>query len=337
MNKYVITSILNNNQNDAGSKAKQDAREILSNNNFKTIDLVIPKNKIQKLIYGITKLPLILNKNKGMEFVIQYPLYSMHIVSKVVELLKKYNESAKIFLLIHDVESLRLRSNDEQYRKKEINLFNNVDALIVHTTGMQSKLINWGVKTPMIKLELFDYLNSIPLNEKKEYDKSICLAGNLEKSKFISELFLKKTKLYLFGEPKPKKTNKNIEYIGKYSANELPKHLNSNFGLIWDGNSTEECNGIFGEYMKINAPHKTSLYLSSGMPVIVWNKAAIASFIERKHLGILIDNLNDLDSILSDISLDQYVSLKENVLKYSKKLRNGNNLLDAVKKCEEIN
>ena len=63
-------------------------------------------------------------------------------------------------------------------------------------------------------------------------------------------------------------------------------NLFGSFGLVWDGMSSETCKGSFGEYLRINNPHKTSLYLASGIPVIIWSKAALAEFIEKNKCGI---------------------------------------------------
>ena len=57
--------------------------------------------------------------------------------------------------------------------------------------------------------------------------------------------------------------------------------MDQNFGLVWDGTSLDGCNGRYGEYLKFNNPHKTSLYLSCGIPVIIWKEAALADFVEE--------------------------------------------------------
>ena len=112
-------------------------------------------------------------------------------------------------------------------------------------------------------------------------------------------------------------------YKGQYSPEELPKHLNENFGLIWDGNSIKSCSGHFGEYLKYNNPHKTSLFISTGIPIIVWKKAAIAKLVNDYNIGIVIDNLRELDSVLDNVDLDQYKELKKNTEILGKKLREG--------------
>ena len=55
--------------------------------------------------------------------------------------------------------------------------------------------------------------------------------------------------------------------------------MEGSFGLVWDGISVETCAGVYGEYLKVNNPHKTSLYLASGIPVIIWKEAAWLSLL----------------------------------------------------------
>lgn len=60
---------------------------------------------------------------------------------------------------------------------------------------------------------------------------------------------------------------------GSFKPEESPEHLQG----VWDGDSVDTCAGNTGAYLRYNNPHKTSLYLACGMPVIVWKEAAIAA------------------------------------------------------------
>ena len=126
-----------------------------------------------------------------------------------------------------------------------------------------------------------------------------------------------------------------VEYNGQYSPNELPQHLTQNFGLVWDGSSSETCNGKFGNYMKYNNPHKVSLYLSSGIPVVIWRHAALAKFIVNNHLGIAVDSLQEMDERVAAMSESEYNTYKTNAIKISGELRSGEFIKKAVIKIEE--
>ena len=86
--------------------------------------------------------------------------------------------------------------------------------------------------------------------------------------------------------------------------------------------------------MKFNNPHKASLYLSSGIPVIIWRQAALADFIEKTKLGLAIDSLNDLDEVLANISTIEYKNLIENTRNIASKLRDGSFIKKAIHNLE---
>ena len=57
-----------------------------------------------------------------------------------------------------------------------------------------------------------------------------------------------------------------------------------------------------GEYLQYNAPHKMSLYIRCGLPIIVWEKAGLAPFVKKNNVGICISSLTELEDILPKIS-----------------------------------
>ena len=129
--------------------------------------------------------------------------------------------------------------------------------------------------------------------------------------------------LNIYGPNKLDSYPESIRYCGQYTPEELPKHLTEDFGLIWDGNSIETCSGTFGEYLKYNNPHKTSLYLSTGIPVIIWDQAALAPLIKESGVGICISSLTELDSVLLSLTNEQYQLMKRKAEKLGQKLRKG--------------
>ena len=112
--------------------------------------------------------------------------------------------------------------------------------------------------------------------------------------------------------------------------------MEGDFGLIWDGSELKTNGGVYGEYTKFNSPHKASLYLSSGIPVIVWDKAGIAPFIRKNNLGITVESIEKLDDILGEISSSDYMEMKTNAENYALRIRKGKNVITAVKDCEKL-
>lgn len=337
MKKIVITSTLDRNGKNAGSKAKNDDRDILVKNNFMPLDIVVPENKIKKLFFSKFGTRKIIKENVADEYIIQYPLYSMIVIENIIKNIRTVNKDAKIVILIHDIESLRQRKGDQTYANKEIKVFNQVDGIIAHNVSMKKYLKDSGVNVPMSEQNLFDYLNDMPLKDNLSYSSSVCFAGNLKKAGFLHKLQLEKIHLNVYGAPQPEPPYKeNVYYKGSFDPDELPQYLEGNFGLVWDGESILTNTGIFGEYTRFNSPHKTSLYLSTGIPVIVWSEAGIAPFIKENKLGIVVDQIDNLDEILTRLTLDEYESIKNNVQIYSQRIRKGNNLLDALGKVEAL-
>ena len=104
------------------------------------------------------------------------------------------------------------------------------------------------------------------------------------------------------------------------------------FGLVWDGESLDECSGIYGKYLLYNNPHKLSLYLSSGKPVIVWKQSALAPFVEENGLGVAVGSLAELENL--DLRAN-YESYKKNVMEMKKKLGSGYYLTQAIARVLE--
>ena len=116
---------------------------------------------------------------------------------------------------------------------------------------------------------------------------------------------------------------------------ELIKNLTGKYGLVWDGDSIETCSGGKGEYLRINNPHKLSLYLAVGLPVIIWDEAAEADFVLRENVGFAVKSLYELSGKMSDISDYNYEIMKKNAETVGARLRNGEYLTRALKKAEE--
>ena len=84
-----------------------------------------------------------------------------------------------------------------------------------------------------------------------------------------------------------------------------------------------ECTGQTGEYLRINNPHKTSLYLAAGFPVIIWKQAALAPFIVENGLGLAVDSLEELPRLLEQLTDEEYRGFVANVASFGALLRRG--------------
>lgn len=116
----------------------------------------------------------------------------------------------------------------------------------------------------------------------------------------------------------------------------MPLILKGEFGLIWDGEDINTCSGLNGNYMRYNNPHKLSLYIASGIPVITWKEAAIADFIIKNDIGICVESLSEIDEKLDRLSLERYNEILHNVYKVQEKVVNGCMIKNAIREAIEI-
>ena len=108
-----------------------------------------------------------------------------------------------------------------------------------------------------------------------------------------------------------------------YAPDELPSKLQGRFGLIWDGDSTATCTGFYGKYLAVNNPHKLSLYLASDNPVIIWSKAALASFVTQHGVGFAVDSMQEAVQAEHTIGKEEYLSMTKRAGELGARLREG--------------
>lgn len=317
------------------NKAKNDIEVILTEMGFKGIGVKRKANQngisdFFATLFSVLKCPFCLQN--GDILLLQYPFKKyFSLVCKLAHL-----KGAKVLCLIHDLGSFRRKKLSVKQENKRLS---NADYLIVHNTIMKNWLSDNGCKVKMGILGIFDYLSSTTAVDKNVIAKPfrVMYAGGLamRKNAFLYDFgeCIKSYSLDLYGkgfELELAKEPEHITYKGFVDSDELIATSDSDFGLVWDGASVDACTGNWGEYLQYNNPHKTSLYIRCGLPVIIWKKAALATFIEREGVGVAIDSLKELDSYFSEISIDDYAKMKENVLRLSHKLSIGHYTKVAV-------
>lgn len=333
----VISEKQNENYN-AGPKAPRDINAILKNKmNFKCIEIPIKenKNKFSKIKNVLRKDACLKKLKKTHEYyLIQMPFSRSSYFRKFV---KKNNT----ILLIHDLVGLRYER--KKVEKRELDIYKKSNFIVVHNEKMKQYLVDNGIEENKIhELELFDYIcknnisgNLVNLNKIP----TIVYAGNLsaEKSPFIHLINYKNINfnIKLYGVGLNTSLNEKLEYCGSYLPEELPNKLSGSLGLVWDGNldESDENNG-FKRYTKYNNPHKLSCYMAAGIPVIVWNKSAISSFVIENNIGYTIKNIYDINNI----DFSDYEIKKENVNKIKKRVRDGYYTQKVIKEImKEVN
>lgn len=350
MKYYLKDSFLSNEyEKNAGNKARNDVEAILVSEGYKGLELKVENwykmnfFKAQQHKYRALK-SVFDQLGSGDELLIQFPI--IHHTFFISQLIKQaQNRGVKFYLVIHDIETLRHVGNSAvKLRHKVRNYFQekaaliSVDGIIVHNDIMKNALAIQGIPSDkMVSLEIFDYL--IPNFEEKsipQKEEAIIIAGNLipTKSGYLYNLPEQPAyNLYGMGYDESRAL-KNTTYFGSFMPDDLPNALQGSFGLVWDGDSSETCQGSFGNYLRINNSHKASLYLASGFPLVVWKESALAHFVLDKQCGIAVDSLHDLQKALDDLTYQDYMELSANARQVGVAIRSGDYLQTAISKLK---
>ncbi len=327
--------------NNAGYKAVRDCEKILQKLEFKAYDLyirVFSLKLLNCLVNCMTYLRLTLLP-KNCDVVISYPIYGIGF--DYVRLLQKEKKEKKLRLifLVHDLPSLR-DDGTERLKLMDEEMCDAADFVIVHNERMKCYLAdNYDAADDKLKvLGLFDYLCDVKEKLKTCKEKVVIIAGNLncDKAAYLAKLGDEKELSFeLYGNKNQNPEGNNIHYHGSFSPEELPDKLRGSFGLVWDGDSVECCSGNCGEYLRYNNPHKTSLYLAAGIPVITWEAAAIAETIRDQRLGITVSGLGDISDTIDALSETEYSEMQANARKIGEALRSGMHLQRVIEEIYE--
>lgn len=267
---------------------------------------------------------------------IQLPVVN-HSVFFANGLKKVKRRGVKIILLLHDIEMLRVyfKKNKKlrtklRIRMEETSILRISDAIIVHNDKMKDALSKLGFdRRKMHSIEIFDYLISEDKTgqeyRKIRKDGNVIIAGNLRRHKAGYAYYLPDCcgfNLYGVGYENGSKAD-NINYFGSFDSEKLPSVLEGSFGLVWDGERTDTCSGAYGEYLRLNNPHKASLYLASGIPVAIWEKAALADFVKAHNCGIVLSSLEELKDKRDGLSEEQYTRMRKNAELIGSRLKDG--------------
>ncbi|RYL93954.1 hypothetical protein [Sporolactobacillus sp. THM19-2] len=344
---FLVQNTANIYRYNAGSKARNDIYSIIKQ--YSDVDYVwlykgrSKFSKLFSLLHNLHKIRLF--ENKKSIFIAEHPLMNLKPVFflKYIKKMKAEKPAVHTVCIIHDIEALRYHPDEKD---EELSLLNQFDYIISHNQIMTRWLKTNGVTPKIVELELFDYLID-PSREKnnKRYDPDcirIAYAGNLatEKSGFLYQLHQvnnKQLRYSLYGAHFDKTAvvpECHIDYYGKKDPDDLPFCMNADYGLIWDGPELNACTGMMGDYLKYNNPHKLSLYIAAGLPVIVWSKSAISGFVEKNGLGFCINRLTDLDQV-SRLSSEKYAEIKNNVNKMSQRCTHGYYFKRAIESIEK--
>jgi len=262
-----------------------------------------------------------LSVKKGSLVVFHFPLLA-NAYKILLKLLGK--RSVKTAALIIDIDGLRYK--DESLLAKEIETLRQFDYVIAHNAAMKNFLAQYISAEKIYCIDMFDYpAERIPSHRK--LSNTICYAGNFGKALFVNE-FGNITGIHfnLYGPSFTGAQKQNISYKGVFNPKEMPQQLLGSFGLVWDGGSIDNCD----EYLRYNNPHKLSLYLSAGLPVIVWNQSAVADYVLKNNIGFTVASLQGIEDAIGKISQEGYEKMLQNIKPIQQQITNGEFLKTVI-------
>ena len=324
----------------AGNKAKTDIETTLQQ--MGAVNLGLPTtfydNKVLAFVLnlvGIVRMMIRIRPNDVL--LLQYPVKKyFSFICKVAHYRK-----AKVVVIIHDLMSLHRKriTLDTEVERLQMS-----DYLIASNEVMGQWLKKQGITCPIGALGLFDYRSEV-IPEPKPVSPtphrwSLVYAGALvmRKNSYLLELSrsAEHFDLHIYGNSDGLPGIKDAPHAVCFPftpADEFIRSADGDFGLVWDGDSLDTCQGDFGEYLRYNSPHKVSFYLRAGLPVIIWRQAAVASIIEQEGIGLCIDSINDLKKQLQTITPFEVEEMKSNVKRVSERLATGMFFKEAFSKA----
>ncbi|RSX51758.1 hypothetical protein D2E25_1733 [Bifidobacterium goeldii] len=316
-------------KNHAGLKARSDITKILKTWNH----LALPKGEDKGLFDKIICIPktffgwfnIYRRIKKGDVILLQYPMLMYPKVSLVaLPLIKAIKgKGAKLIYLIHDLQSLR----GYDFKGVDQNWLMMADAIISHNSVMSSYLKESGVDCPIVDLEIFDYLIEDIPSKSINKEQGIVIAGNMdpEKAGYVYQLFshFPNADFKIYGPNFVPSSNEAKWYEGSVPPDLLPHTIKGKYGLVWDGPSIEKCEGTYGEYLRVNNPHKLSLYIISGLPILIWKEAAEADFVVKNGIGFAVNSIDDAISKIRSVDENEYRSMQNNVKTIQERLAVG--------------
>ncbi len=243
-------------------------------------------------------------------------------------------KGVNIICILADIDGIK--DGDSRLLQENIADFKRYKKFIVHNEAMKGWLKMKVQADQIAAIEFFDFLTK-EVEGDRQKDGDIVFAGNLGKSLFIEQLHLvtkesPAIRFNLYGDGYANKGygQPGVHFKGVFKAYDLPARLEGSFGLVWDGDSIHEPGGSLGDYMRFITHHKVSLYIISGLPLIVPEMAASAALVEKYGIGITVPGLFEIAGRVGAVTEDQYRQMRLNLRPLAQKITAGQCLAGAL-------
>lgn len=275
---------------------------------------------------------------KGDVLLLQYPLkkYYDFIVDKARK------RGVKVVTLIHDLGCFRRKRLEVE---EEIARLNRSSVLMVHTPEMAAWLREHGIRVPVIEIGLWDYISSQALPEYRndmEIGDTLQLvyAGDLRKKSnaWVYELTAVDSgvSLTLYGNGFEADTGvSRVNWSGFADSDSLVRDCKGDFGIVWYEDKLDDITGPIGEYLPYCASHKASLYLRAGLPIVIWEKAALAKILTDLGVAVAVPSIRDISRRIKKLTSQQYREMRRKAQIIGRRLAEGRYLSDALGKIQD--
>lgn len=333
--KYYISHHYRN-LTSAGNKAKTDMEAIMQSIGYRNAGLsrTVGGSGVKAFIRnlaGVLRAAVVVGR--GDVLVLQYPLKKyFSFISRIATL-----KGARVVALVHDLGSCRRKAIS---RRTELRRLGHAHTVIATNTVMENYLRSIGLETRLDALGVWDYLTDAVPATAPHTGVRIAYAGaiNRRKNAFLYDWgnIIDGYDVDIYGDGFEIEQAAHPECFkchGYTPADKLIATVSADYGLVWDGDSLDTCTGSFGEYLALNTPHKVSLYICCGLPLIVWSKSAMAQFVIDHGIGITVDSLRQIPDKISQMNPDRYAAMKLRVAEIGRKLASGHFMKQALERA----
>lgn len=305
-----------------GAKAKLDVYRILAENGFTSSSLSAFEKFPQ--INRILELLRLLALPRTTEVVFQFPNYNSF--NKLASYLASLRH--RVLFVVHDVDSIR----DVPHHQSLAILKRSHGCIVSGSLWKTAEMQALGLRIQ--SLECWDYLTSAPAASEWSAAGKVLYAGNLasDKAAWLYDS-RRQLPLYLAGvNYDPSRKLEADTFLGPFSSDAPAFPADASWGVVWDGDSPFELAGKAGHYQWFNQPHKFSMYIAMGLPIICSKAAAVAKVVEKYGVGISVDSLDDVPAAIAAIQQDPASAdqIRSNVEALRARIVSGDFLRDAL-------
>lgn len=220
----------------------------------------------------------------------------------------------RVVIFVHDSESI-VRDSNQTALPETIRLYNQAEVLIIPSLMMRQFLLDNGIRKDMkfIIQEMWDYPMEMSWNHSPEFIREIHYIGSrfTEIEDWDYEMPLK---VYTFSPEQGQK----VYYMGKLSQGEQISALSKGgFGLIW----FQDANSRRG--MEYDNSFELSRYLAAGIPVIVPAGISNQTLIEKNHLGLVVNSIEEAVTAAEAVTEKEYQRYARDVKQFASAIREG--------------